>query len=1081
MGLRFAVLGTLEVRDEASGLVDLGGAQPRTVLAILLAARGRAVTAEGVIDAVWGDAPPATASGTLQSYVSRLRRALEPDRKPREAPLVLVSTTQGYRLDATPDAVDAWRFEALADEGRSALADGRPADAIEILRRAEDLWRGRAFAEHREAEFARGVAARLEERRLAVLEQRLEAGLALGHVAEVAAEATEAVRAEPLREGLWATLALALYRSGRQADALRALGDARTILVEELGVEPGRSLRDLEADILAQSPALDATPTPARAASPGSSTSAGSPTPPSDAEVAGGSADAMAEAPLLVGRQAETETLAATLAEARRATRFVVVEGEPGIGKTRLLETVGARARADGWTVVWGRTHESGAAPAYWPWLGALRELVAHHPDLHDGLDPLLAPTIDAGARTEAGPTSFRLHEAVATALEAAGRVRPIVVVLDDVQWADPASLDLLVHLATRLVDAPVVVALTLRTAEVGTSDAVTTALSALARRQGSRRLTLRGLDAADSSALLDATAGRAVAQPVAAAIHARSGGNPFFAAELVRLLAAEDLLTDADSVARTPVPAGVRDVVRRRLDRLPTATLDVLRIAAVLGRDLELPILTAASEATTDEILDALEPAVAQRLLVDAPAPPAMARFAHALVRDVLVDDMTTLRRARLHLRAADALIEIGAGDDAAELIAEHLWAAAPVGAGQRAADALEHAARVAVRRAAFATAEDLLRRSLSLRRAAGSSPEAMGAELATLMNLAGVTRSLHGYIAILSLVDRGKELADALGQRDLLTNLLWAEWAAADTACDFARADPLAERFRAMAETAGDDDLVSLTLGQGVWGISCWHHGRIGEAAVALDASRAAAARLPAEELNFGIVSEQRLLTEVFAVHVHDLVGDLDDPATAYELPITSEQDRFARAMIAAFEGAAATAIGDSARAGRASRAGLAADPDVAFSFWGSMSQMYLAGAMLAEGGDPDDAIATFEDGHDRFERAGTRVGLGLVYAMMTLGLVRVGRRELARPYLALAQDELATHHERWPEPVIVLAEAELLAAGDGDPAEVDALLARGEALARAQGAHAVAARLASALHRSRREARSPTGGRR
>jgi tetratricopeptide (TPR) repeat protein len=424
----------------------------------------------------------------------------------------------------------------------------------------------------------------------------------------------------------------------------------------------------------------------------------------------------------------------------------------------------------------------------------------------------------------------------------------------------------------------------------------------------------------------------------------------------------------------------------------------------------------------------------------------------------------MTSLRRARLHMRAADALLELGDPDEVAELVAEHLWAAVPLGVGVRAADALERAAEVAVRRAAFTTAEDLLQRALTLRRSAGSSLEHLGAELGTLNSLAGVARSLHGYIAILDLVDRGKELATRLGERDLLTNLEWAEWAAADTACDFARAEPIAERFRAMAEEAGPDDLVSLTLGHSVWGIQCWHMGRIGEAAAALDASREAARRLPVDEVLFGIVAEQRLLSETFTVHVHDLVGDLDDPGAHYAVLVRSLDDRFARSMIAVFESAAASSIGDAERAVAASRAGLAADPDVAFSFWGSMNQMYLAAAELATGADVDEAVARFEDGHARFRRAGTRTGLGLFYSSMARALTSVGELDRAADYLRTAQDELRTYGERWPEPVILLAEAQLLARTGGAASEVGALLARAEAVATEQGSHAIARRVAA-----------------
>jgi DNA-binding SARP family transcriptional activator/tetratricopeptide (TPR) repeat protein len=1052
--VKFRILGPLDVVDDGGHTVDVGGAQPRAVLAVLLAAGGGVVSTDAIVDAVWGETPPPSAGGTLQTYLSRLRRALEPERRPREAGHLLVSEPQGYRLAVDPDDVDASRFERLADDGRTALEAGRTGEAVDAWRQAEGLWRGPAMAEHRDAPFAQGLVVRLEERRIAVLEQRLEAELALGWAAEVAAEAAGAVRQHPLRERLWASLALACYRTGRQADALRALADARDVLVEELGIEPGRHLKELEAKILAHDPLLDQIERFERLP-PAAESSGTNPLTPG--------------APPLVGRDGELATLRAAQHEARRASRFVVIEGEPGIGKTRLLDALASEAVAGGAVVVWGRTHESGAAPAFWPWLGALRSLIAVEPELGERLAPLLEPGDDMSP-AEAGPATFRLYETVAEALSAAAATRPLVVLLDDLQWADPASLDLLGFLSSRLGDSPVLIGATLRLAETERSEGITAALSALARRPGTRRLVLRGLDEDESAALLTAAAGRTVAPPVAAAIHARAGGNPFFLGELTRLLDSEELLDDPAAVNAARVPIGVRDVVRRRLDRLPERTIDVLRVAAVIGRDLELPLLSVAAATPIDACIDALEPAMAEHLLVDSPAAPAPLQFAHALVREVLVEDMPSLRRARVHVQAADALVELAGDhdDDVAELVAEHLWAAVPLGMTERAAAALERAAAVAIRRAGFATGEDLLRRAVSLRRAAGSDVRHTEAELSALVRLASIARSLHGYGAILGLVDRGRELAQRLGARDLVVNLEWAEWAAYDTACEFDRADPLAERFLALAESAAPGDAVARMLGYSVWGIHCWHHGRLTEAADVLDASRRAAAELPVEEHLVDIVSEQRLLGETFAVHVHDLRGDTDDPAAGYAELIRSQDDRFAGAMIAAFEAVAATAVGDTSRAGRAGRAGLAADPDVAFSFWGSMHQMYLAASLLAEGADLDEAIALFERGHARYVAAGSRTGLGLAYSSMAIELAARGELDVANAYLELARRELESSRETWPEPVIRLAEAEVMSREMGDDAAVGGVLERAEAIAVEQGAGAIARRIAAARAR-------------
>ena len=259
--MRFSVLGPLQVLDDEGSTIDLGGRQPRLMIAMLLVADGRSVSVDSLTDVLWGDEPPASAMGTLHSNVSRLRRRLGSE--------TLVLDDYGYRLRVDPADVDHLRFGRLADEGRAALDAGDARTAHARLVEAESLWRGPALVEFPDAEFATNAAARLEERRLAVVEDRLDADLALGHQASVVSELQGLVGRFPLRERFRAQLALALYRSGRQAEALRSLADAATTLREELGIEPGRALRDLESAILDHDRALDlpaSPPVPSRRA-----------------------------------------------------------------------------------------------------------------------------------------------------------------------------------------------------------------------------------------------------------------------------------------------------------------------------------------------------------------------------------------------------------------------------------------------------------------------------------------------------------------------------------------------------------------------------------------------------------------------------------------------------------------------------------------------------------------------------------------------------------------------------------------------------------------------------------------------
>ena len=373
------LLGTVELLDSEDTAIEIGGAQPRVILALLAAAGGRLVTADALIDAIWDDAPPPSATGTLQTYVSRLRRALA------EVGGSIVHTRGGYRLECDGAAIDVRRFEALADQGRSALNAADPAAARALLIEAEGLWRGPALLEVRERPRIAGIARRLDDRRLAALEDRLTADLALGRHAVVVPELAQLVSEHPLRERLWELLALARYRSGLQADALQAISDARETLIDALGVEPGAGLRSLTQAILRQDPELDYVPALADASVP-----PGGAAPPRLAEIPRPEAIPDPRPP---AEPAPPHTAALDEVSAGRAA-VAVVQGEAGVGKTRLVEEVVTMAGRRGSFVVWGRSLEGDAAPAYWPWIDALRTLRAAHPrDSSEVIDQLLDAT----------------------------------------------------------------------------------------------------------------------------------------------------------------------------------------------------------------------------------------------------------------------------------------------------------------------------------------------------------------------------------------------------------------------------------------------------------------------------------------------------------------------------------------------------------------------------------------------------------------------------------------------------------------------------------------------------------------
>lgn len=244
----FRILGPLEVRDGDRSL-PLGGAKQRAVLALLLTRANAVVSSDRLIDELWGEEPPATAANIVQAYVSRLRKELGAE--------VLVTRAPGYTIEVEPGQLDLHRFERLVEEARQALADGEADRAAKMLREALTLWRGPALADFTYQPFAQAEISRLEELRLTALERRIEADLALGRHAELVGEVEALVAAHPLRERLRGHLILALYRSGRQAEALEAYQEARRALVDQLGIEPSSALRELEKAILRQDPALD--------------------------------------------------------------------------------------------------------------------------------------------------------------------------------------------------------------------------------------------------------------------------------------------------------------------------------------------------------------------------------------------------------------------------------------------------------------------------------------------------------------------------------------------------------------------------------------------------------------------------------------------------------------------------------------------------------------------------------------------------------------------------------------------------------------------------------------------------------
>ncbi|MEO6030126.1 MAG: AAA family ATPase [Candidatus Binatia bacterium] len=393
-------------------------------------------------------------------------------------------------------------------------------------------------------------------------------------------------------------------------------------------------------------------------------------------------------------------------AEAGRG-RLLLLAGEPGIGKTRTAAELASEARASGAIVLTGRCHEGEGAPAFWPWVQVLRTAARAFPatELAAALGPAapdvaaLVPELAAYAPTSAAaPTltpaqaRFRLFDGITMLLATAARTQTIVLVLDDLHWADKPSLLLLQFLTRQMRDARILVVAAYRDVELRRHHPLAGVLAELAREPHAQRVALRGLALEDVAAFVAATAGRAAPAPLISAVHAMTEGNPFFVGEIVRLLVAEGKLDrPADGTGLgIALPEGVREVIGRRLNVLSEDGNRVLGIAAVLGREFDLPVLERVAEMPGDRVLELLDEAVSARLVIPHAADAARYFFAHALVRETLYEELSTPIRVRLHRRAGAALQarygdgggmpRAGGGAPLAE-IAHHLFEGAPGG----------------------------------------------------------------------------------------------------------------------------------------------------------------------------------------------------------------------------------------------------------------------------------------------------------------------------------------------------------------------------------------------------------------
>ncbi len=633
----FGILGPLVVRRDSAEL-EIRGPRQRALLALLLVHANQTLAADRIAELLWRGEPPRTAANTLQAHIVRLRRALHlAGDGPRDGPLRTLPA--GYVLDVDPDGYDVARFESRVTEARRAASLEHHAVACEMLRQALELWRGPALVEFASECFAQVEATRLDELWIDVRQEYAGASLACGRVSEAVTMLQPIVREYPLREQAVGHLMVALYRARRQRDALETYRTLRLALRDQLGVDPSPELQRLEQSILDHAPDLElvaignprrATALPAPAIPP-----------------AGG--------PPFVGRTEELAWLGNQWYQACRGVpRLAVLRGEPGIGKTRLASEFAERCHRGGTRVLWARCTEQVTRP-FEPFAHALSPAIGEV----SGATSLweLVELSDA-MRLRNDPEAARhdLFDAAACALARIADDAPVLLVFDDLQFADRSTLALLAQFLRTAPPACVLVLATVRTTELGDADPLVHVVEALTREGFGASHELRGLDGGDVSRLIANIVIEPTSTAFDAAVQARTEGNPFFVTELLRHLD-ETERRDTEALDVLDLPLRVVTLIEGRVARLRTAARTSIEIAAVVGTEFDPDVVADVMGCDRAALRALLEEVGAAAVVRPADESGRTFAFTHGLVRQALYDSIAATRRAQLHESVGEAM----------------------------------------------------------------------------------------------------------------------------------------------------------------------------------------------------------------------------------------------------------------------------------------------------------------------------------------------------------------------------------------------------------------------------------------
>ena len=853
--LHVAFLGSTEVRRDGV-VLSAGGVKQRGLLAMLVVAGPHPVSATSLMQALWGEHPPGDPVHALHVTVSRLRRLV---------PIELHSERGGYRLDPGQVTVDLDLFADRVAEGRRLLAGPGPEAARragQVLADALDLWRGAPFADLETVSGLRAHRVHLEERRREVLADRIDADLRSGSTPGLAAELQGLLVDRPLDERHWAQLMTALAEEGRTSEALTAFQDARAVLVAELGVEPGPRLAELHQRLLTGSP-LQSHERGARVVVHG-----------------------QPRTPALFGRADELAVLDAGWEASHHALQMVTISGDAGIGKTRLAMKQAERLAGLGAAVLVGRCDESVTTP-FQALAEAVRADVAglagvelrarlgEHSGVLVHVVPELAaelPAVGPGVTGTDSQTSQSLvADAVAAWLSQASKHRPLVLVLDDMHWADRQTLTVLRHLARTRREMKALVLVTFRDREHRADDARGGLLSDLARQTETvRHLPLVGLEPAAAHDLLAAELEGSDVRPgiVSERVLSASGGNPLVVVELAR-----DLALSREREGETQLPAGIRDLVSRRVRQLPGRQQELLVVAAVIGREFDPQVLGRAAGATADEVDELLDRARYARLVEPSTELSLHHRFTHDVSRMALYETLPPLRRVRLHQQVGESIEELFAADLDSHLpeLAHHFSVAATAGRTAPAVEYLTRAGAAAMERRAPSVAVGHYRRA---RRLLGpAAPASTRCDLTTSLGIAELHAGDPVHRATLM---EAAVLADEEGDHRRLATAVLANnrgWWSSTSAIDRERVSHIEAALAGCAE----EDVSSRSRLLAVWALENVRgpDRRAQALAVSLEALGLA------EEL-----ADDRLLAEVMSHRYSVLHAAFSDPTGAMEL---------------------------------------------------------------------------------------------------------------------------------------------------------------------------------------------------